>query len=95
MNKIDFDYVALTQALVKCPSVTPNDDGALQIIENHLNSLGFECTRLPFVEEGFYDGTKKWERVRKENSEVLGYKITGKPDVKQKPKHAKIIKKTI
>ena len=49
MNKIDFDYVALTQALVKCPSVTPYDEGALQIVEEHLNNLGFNCTRLPLV----------------------------------------------
>ena len=55
MNKIDFDYVALTQALVKCPSVTPYDEGALQIVEEHLNNLGFNCTRLPFSEDGFDD----------------------------------------
>ena len=55
MNKIDFDYVALTQALVKCPSVTPNDEGALQVVEEHLINLGFNCTRLPFSEDGFDD----------------------------------------
>ena len=55
MNKIDFDYVALTQALVKCPSVTPNDEGALQVVEEHLINLGFNCTRLPFSEDGFED----------------------------------------
>ena len=55
MNKIDFDYVALTQALVKCPSVTPYDEGALQVVEDHLKDLGFECTRLPFSEDGFND----------------------------------------
>jgi succinyl-diaminopimelate desuccinylase len=55
MNKINFDYVALTQALVKCPSVTPNDEGALQVVEEHLKNLGFNCTRLPFSEEGFDD----------------------------------------
>ena len=55
MNKIDFDYVALTQALVKCPSVTPHDEGALQVVEDYLKDLGFECTRLPFSEYGFND----------------------------------------
>ena len=40
MKKIDFDCVALTQALVQCPSVTPKDAGALQIIENHLTVRG-------------------------------------------------------
>ena len=55
MNKIDFDYVALIQALVKCPSVTPYDEGALQVVGDHLKDLGFECTRLPFSEDGFND----------------------------------------
>ena len=55
MKKIDFDCVALTQALVQCPSVTPKDAGALQIIENHLTDIGFKCSRLPFSEEGYED----------------------------------------
>ena len=55
MNNIDFDYVSLTQALVKCPSVTPHDEGALQVVEDYLKNLGFECTRLPFSEDGFND----------------------------------------
>ena len=55
MNKIDLDYVSLTQALVKCPSVTPHDEGALQVVEDYLKDLGFECTRLPFSEDGFND----------------------------------------
>ena len=55
MKKIDFDCVALTQALVQCPSVTPKDEGALQIIENHLTDIGFKCSRLPFSEEGYED----------------------------------------
>ena len=53
MTKLNFDSVALTQALVKCPSITPKDEGALQVVENHLKDLGFECTRLPFSENGF------------------------------------------
>ena len=55
MNKINFDTVALTQALIKCPSVTPNDEGALQVVEDHLNAIGFECTRLLFSEKNTHD----------------------------------------
>ena len=55
MSKINFDTVALTQALVKCPSVTPDDEGALQVVEDHLNAIGFQCTRLPFSEKNTYD----------------------------------------
>ena len=36
MNNIDFNSTKLTQALVKCKSVTPIDDGALEIVEKHL-----------------------------------------------------------
>ena len=51
MSNLNFDVVALTQALVRCPSITPADEGALQISEDHLKSMGFICNRLPFVEK--------------------------------------------
>ena len=54
MNDINFDPVALTQALVQCPSVTPVDGGALQVTEDHLTTIGFKCTRLPFQEKDTY-----------------------------------------
>ncbi len=40
------------------------------------------------MEEGFSDGTKKWEATRKKNAEVLGYKLDGTPDYKVEVKHA-------
>ncbi len=42
------DPIALTQALITCPSVTPADEGALDVLERALTGLGFTCTRLPF-----------------------------------------------
>ena len=54
MTKINFDPIALTQALVQCPSITPKDEGALDVVENHLNHLGFNCTRLPFSSSNSY-----------------------------------------
>lgn len=50
MAKID--PVAVTKALVRRPSVTPKDEGALAVIEENLTSLGFACRRLNFEEEG-------------------------------------------
>ncbi len=41
------DPVALAQALIRCPSVTPVDAGALGELERALSQLGFECHRLP------------------------------------------------
>lgn len=40
------DPVALTKALIKCPSVTPIEGGALMLLEEMLSSAGFECTRV-------------------------------------------------
>jgi succinyl-diaminopimelate desuccinylase len=42
------DPIALTQALIRCPSVTPEDAGALQALIDALTPLGFECHALPF-----------------------------------------------
>jgi succinyl-diaminopimelate desuccinylase len=42
------DPVALTQALIRCPSITPIDAGALDVVEGALSRLGFRCHRLTF-----------------------------------------------
>jgi len=44
------DPVALLQSLIRCCSVTPADDGALDILQQALEGIGFTCTRLPFGE---------------------------------------------
>ena len=44
------DPVALAEALIACPSVTPVEAGALGLMEGWLERLGFETTRLPFGE---------------------------------------------
>ena len=46
------DPVKLTQDLIRCPSVTPQDAGALDVLQAALEQLGFTCRRLPFSEEG-------------------------------------------
>jgi succinyl-diaminopimelate desuccinylase len=46
------DPVALTQALIRCPSVTPEDAGALGVVESALSRLGFRCRRLTFAADG-------------------------------------------
>lgn len=44
--------VGLAQALIRCPSVTPEDHGALGVVEQALGRLGFACYRLRFEESG-------------------------------------------
>ena len=39
------DPVALTAALIRCPSVTPEDGGAMALLEELLGTAGFECHR--------------------------------------------------
>jgi succinyl-diaminopimelate desuccinylase len=46
------DPVDLARALIRCPSVTPRDDGALDALEAALKPLGFICHRLRFEAEG-------------------------------------------
>ena len=48
MNADPADAVALTQALVRCASVTPDDGGAQDVLAAALERLGFAVTRLPF-----------------------------------------------
>ena len=48
----DIDPVELARALVKRPSITPADEGALDIVEAALSALGFKCVRLPFEGDG-------------------------------------------
>ncbi|PXW79779.1 succinyldiaminopimelate desuccinylase [Ruegeria sp. P4] len=40
------DPVQLTADLVRCPSVTPTEGGALVLLERLLSSAGFACTRV-------------------------------------------------
>jgi succinyl-diaminopimelate desuccinylase len=40
------DPVALTADLIRCPSVTPAEGGALQLLQQLLSSAGFDCRRV-------------------------------------------------
>src|SRR6266478_3402132 len=46
------DPVELARALIRCPSVTPADAGALDVLSERLQSLGFACHRLRFEQAG-------------------------------------------
>lgn len=46
------DPLPLAQDLIRCRSVTPDDAGALAVLERALTELGFTCTRLPFATGG-------------------------------------------
>ena len=60
------DPVALSKALIRRPSVTPVDEGALGVLEEHLVPLGFTCQRLPFTEDGTPDVDNLYARFGEE-----------------------------
>jgi succinyl-diaminopimelate desuccinylase len=60
-SDIPFDPVALAQTLIRRPSITPADAGAMAVVEQSLSTLGFNCRRMRFGEiENLYArrGTK-------------------------------------
>ncbi len=42
------DPLPLARALIRCPSVTPEDAGAISVLAESLSRLGFACTDLTF-----------------------------------------------
>ena len=57
------DPVALTQELIRCPSVTPEEGGALDLLQGVLEGLGFTCQRLKFSEAGTPDVDNLYARI--------------------------------
>ena len=50
LTVIATDPLALTKALIRCPSVTPHEGGALTLIESIVTPLGFNCHRMTFTD---------------------------------------------
>jgi succinyl-diaminopimelate desuccinylase len=57
------DAVSITRDLVRCPSVTPADAGALGVLENLLKAAGFEVHRVTFGEPGTADIDNLYARI--------------------------------
>jgi len=57
------DPVALTRALVHCPSVTPEEGGALAALEAVLRPAGFTVERMTFSEPGTPDVENLYARI--------------------------------
>ncbi len=52
MTALTQDAIEIAQGLIRCPSVTPLDAGALDVLERPLAASGFCCQRLVFTEDG-------------------------------------------
>lgn len=57
------DPLDLTLKLIRCPSVTPAEGGALDLLQSELEKLGFACTRLPFEEPGTAPVDNLWAKL--------------------------------
>ena len=57
------DPVALARELLRCPSVTPQEGGALSLLENTLSGAGFTVHRLVFSEPGADDVENLYARI--------------------------------
>ena len=57
------DPVALAQGLIRCPSVTPLEGGALSILESMLRPAGFACHRLTMRQAGTPDVENLYARL--------------------------------
>ena len=57
------DAVSITRDLIRCPSVTPADAGALDVLENILKASGFEIHRVTFSEPGTADVDNLYARI--------------------------------
>lgn len=57
------DPVPLARDLIRCPSVTPSEGGALALLGERLAGLGFSVRRVPFSEPGTPDIDNLYARI--------------------------------
>ncbi|OSI48351.1 succinyl-diaminopimelate desuccinylase [Bradyrhizobium canariense] len=57
------DALSIARDLIRCPSVTPADAGALGVLEQALNAAGFTCHRVTFSEPGTADVDNLYARI--------------------------------
>ena len=72
------DALSITRDLVRCPSITPADAGALGVLENLLKAAGFETHRITFGEAGTADVDNLYARI---GSEAPHITFAGHTDV--------------
>lgn len=64
------DALSIARDLIRCPSVTPADAGALGVLEKALNAAGFTCHRVTFSEPGTADVDNLYARIGSEGPHI-------------------------
>jgi len=62
-SNMSADPVAITRDLIRCPSVTPAEGGALAYLESVLTQAGFRVHRMTFEEPGTDDVENLYARI--------------------------------
>jgi succinyl-diaminopimelate desuccinylase len=76
---LEIDPVELTRDLIRCPSVTPADAGALDVLQSALERLGFACHRLKFSAPDTPDVDNLYARIGHDG--VRNFCFAGHTDV--------------
>ena len=58
-----YDPLELTTELIKCRSVTPRNDGAIELLSEKLENIGFKCEIIEFSEEGTEPIKNLWAQI--------------------------------
>lgn len=66
------DTVQLLQQLIKCKSITPNDDGVLDIAQDVLSKLGFAVEIIEFEDKDSYSVKNLYAKIGN-GSNILGF----------------------
>ncbi|RXH13959.1 succinyl-diaminopimelate desuccinylase [Bradyrhizobium guangzhouense] len=64
------DALSIARDLIRCPSVTPEDAGALGVLEKALDTAGFTCHRVIFSEDGTADVDNLYARIGTEGPHI-------------------------
>jgi succinyl-diaminopimelate desuccinylase len=64
------DVISLTQNLIRCPSVTPKDAGAQDVLKTVLRDMGFDIHDLPFDGNGSYPVKNFFARLGTESPHI-------------------------
>ena len=49
--KNSFNLLQVSKNLIDCPSVTPKNAGAIEVVEKELKKLGFRCQKIKFSDK--------------------------------------------
>ncbi len=57
------EVIELTKALISCQSVTPKNDGVLDLLEKELSNIGFDCRRYLFSDSNTPDVDNLYAKI--------------------------------